>query len=270
MPGKGRTWLFYGINGTGKTTVAGTFPKPILVIDVNDEGDESLEDVDDVRVFRPSTYEELESAFWWLEANPQEYKTVVIDTLTQVQDLVVKEVAAKSPKKKKGKKPGAWGSMSQQMWGQASDMMKTLIMQFRSLPIDVVFLAQQKTIEVEDLGDDVEDVIMPEVGPAVMKSVALMACSVASFIGQTFIRIATVKKGLQKVRTPKYCIRVGPSPVYITKVRKGKSVRVPDYVSDPDFMKLTNIRKGLAADGTERKESKKIKKDVRNSKLSRR
>ena len=36
-----KTFLFYGKSGTGKTTLAGTFPKP-LFLDVNENGTSSV------------------------------------------------------------------------------------------------------------------------------------------------------------------------------------------------------------------------------------
>lgn len=241
------TYLIYGKSGTGKTTLAATFPKPILLIDINDDGDESVEGVGGLKVLRPKTAEDLEKAFWYLDKHKKRYSTVVIDTITQMQALVVSEIASQSNKTaKKGKAPGAWGTMTRNQWGQVSERLKTLILQFRSLPCHTVFLAQEKLVDADEGPDDgVEDIISPEIGPAVMKSVANLTCASANIIGNTFIRSSIAKKGLKKKREIDYCMRIGPNPVYITKVRKPKKVFVPDYISDPSFEDIIKLRKGL-------------------------
>ena len=47
---KGRAWVFYGRAGSGKTTLAGSFPGPILVLDCKDDGDDSVSDVTGLKV----------------------------------------------------------------------------------------------------------------------------------------------------------------------------------------------------------------------------
>lgn len=249
------TYLIYGLSGTGKTTIAASFPGPILLIDIKDEGDESVSDLENVDVVEPQTLEEFEAIYWLLKNHKRwrKYKTVVVDTLTQLQAMVVGEIASqKSRAKFAGKKSaGAWGTMTMGQWGTAADIMKTQIMNFRGLTQHTVFLAQQKMIDADESGeDDVEDIMLPEVGPAMMKSVQGMACAASSFIGHTFIRSVVVKKKLRKRRVAEYCMRVGPNPVFITKTRKPKSIRVPDFVANPSYEVITNLIKGKTTDGS--------------------
>jgi hypothetical protein len=220
-----------------------------LIIDIKDEGDESVCDEEDVDVVEPQTLEEFEAIYWLLKHNKKwrKYKTVVVDTLTQLQAMIVTEIAAqKSRAKFRGKKSaGSWGTMTKQQWGEAADIMKTQIMNFRGLNQHTVFLAQQKMIDVDDSSeDDVEDIMLPEVGPAMMKSVQGMACAASSFIGHTFIRSVVVKKKLRKKRIAEYCMRVGPNPVFITKTRKPRSIVMPDFVANPTYEVITNLIKG--------------------------
>jgi len=244
-----RTYLIYGRSGTGKTTVSASFPKPVLIIDIKDEGDESVSDMDGVDIAEPQTLEEFEAIYWWLLHNKrgQRYKTVVIDTLTQLQGLVVADVGGRKSKAKfAGKKPpGSWGTMTKGDWGTVGEIMKTQIMNFRGLPSQTVFIAQEKLVDPDEGNDDgVEDIITPEVGPAVMKSMATLVCSASSFIGHTFIRTRIVKNKLRKKRIAEYCMRVGPNPVYITKARKPKSIVMPDFVANPTYELISNLAKG--------------------------
>lgn len=251
-----KTYLIYGRSGHGKTTFASSFPKPILLIDLQDEGDESVMDVEDLDVFEPKTIEELEAGYWFLKRNPKKYATVIIDTVTQLQAMGVKDIMAnaKKPAKMKNKKLGDWGSMTKQQWGEVSNKLQRLIADFRGLPCHTVFLAQEKTIDPDEDNDDgVADVMMPEVGPAAMKSLASLVCSGSSFIGHTFIRNRTVKKGLKRTRKTEYCMRVGPNPVYITKVRKPKSIDVPDFIANPTYADIDKLKQGTYSNGTSQK-----------------
>lgn len=251
-----KTYLIYGRSGTGKTTLAGSFPGPALLINLKDDGDDSVADIEGLEVYEPETFEEMEEAYWYLHANPDKFATVIIDTITQMQTMVVEGIAKqKSRAKLAGKMPaGSWGTMTQKQWGEASSKMNGLIMKFRDLPCHTVFLAQEKVIEVEEDNDDgIADVILPEVGPAVMKSVAGLACSSSSLIFNTFIRNSVVKKGLQKRRKTSYCIRVGPNPVYTTKVRKPKSIDVPDFIANPTFEDIIQLKQGTYTNGTKEK-----------------
>jgi AAA domain len=250
-PGEGRgpknTYCVYGTSGSGKTTFAGTFPKPMLIIDISDDGDDSLEGIEGIDFTRPTSFEEFERIYWFLKQGKHRYKTVVIDTMTELQGLIVRSMADSNPKiKKKGKSAGAWGTLTQNQWAGVSDAFRTQVINFRALEMHTVFLAQQKVTEIDysDGDDGIDDVVIPEVGPSAMKSIASILCSGSSFIGNTFIRNRTVKKELKRKRITEYCMRVGPNPVYVTKVRKPKSVELPDFITDPSFEDLAKLRNG--------------------------
>ena len=55
-----QSYAIYGRSGTGKTTLAGTFPKPVLVLDINDKGVGSIADVKDVYVMEIESIEDIE------------------------------------------------------------------------------------------------------------------------------------------------------------------------------------------------------------------
>lgn len=243
-----RSFVLYGRSGSGKTTLAADFPKPMLYLDIKDEGTDSIADVEGIDVKEITCYEDIESTLHWLLRNPKKYKTVVLDTMSQLQEILVDEVGQNN-KKKNGKKPGEWGSMSKQDWGEVSSKMKSLVIDFRDLPLEVVFIAQDKTFGVDD--EDGDNQLLPEVGPRLMPSVATVMNAAVSVIGCTFIRrklITKVGKDGKKVKTQKtvYCLRIGPSPVYTTKMRKPKEIELPDFLEDPTYEDLIDIITGDA------------------------
>jgi phage nucleotide-binding protein len=246
---KPRSWAIYGRAGSGKTTLSSTFPKPILLIDVKDEGTDSIADVQGIDVLEVADWDDFEDAYWWLHENPKKYKTVVIDTVTQLQQLKIEEIGSK--KSLKGKSIGDWGTMTKQDWGEVASAMKTWITNYRDLPLETVFLAQDRVFNgEEDAGDAGE--INPEVGPRLSPSVQSHLCAAVSVVANTFVRsrTETVKKkinGKEKVthkEVVEYCLRLGPNQSYITKFRKPKKVTLADFLVDPDYDSILELISG--------------------------
>lgn len=243
---KGRSWAIYGRAGSGKTTLAGTFPGPVLFLDCKDDGDDSVAGVKGVKVMDITEWEDLEHAYWWLVQNPGKYKTVVIDTITQLQQLIVEEIGSKKAERA-GKSAGDWGTMTKGDWGDVASRMKTWITNFRDLEMEVVFLAQDRVFNVDEEGSD-DGMIDPEVGPRLSPSVMSHLCAAVSVIGYTFIRSYMKKikiKGRSREKEVKeYCLRLGPSASYITKFRKPKKVSLPDFLTDPNYEDILETIQG--------------------------
>jgi hypothetical protein len=246
-----RTYALYGRAGTGKTTLAGSFPRPSLLIDVNDRGTDSVSDIVGIDVIQVKTWPLFEAIYWDMIEDPdkyEKYKTLIIDTLSSVQQLCVEEVLRR--KHKSSAEAGRWGSMTRREWGDVSQEMKSWIVRYRDLPKNIVFIAQDRVNKGgDDDGDDYEeDELMPEVGPALSPAVAKVLNAAVYVIGNTFIRrhVTTKERGGKKIKQEKiqYCMRVGPNPIYVTKIRKPKSVGAPDIIIDPTYDDIASIIEG--------------------------
>lgn len=241
----------YGRSGSGKTTLSATWPTPILYLDVQDRGARSISDVKGIKKRRIKTFADFEETYWWLKENPTEYVTVVIDTVTQLQRIVVEE-HHKGKRKRGGPDKGAgdWGSMTKGDWGAVAALMKEWIINYRDLVdegMEVVFIAQDRTFNFDDDDDaDPEDGLAPEVGPALSPAVAKLLNASVDIIGNTFIRERTIKgkPGKPSRKEIEYCLRVGPNSVYVTKVRKPKSIEAPSVLVDPDYDSIMAIVEG--------------------------
>jgi len=245
---KPRSWLFYGRAGTGKTTLAASFPKPLLVIDIDDKGTDSISDLPGIKLVEPTTFDELTEIYWYLKENPTRYKTVVIDTISQVNRMLVNEISGDKARNA-GKAPGDWGTMKLADWGKVAAKMKNWITDMRNLPIEMVFLAQDRVFNLDEENEEAidSDSIDPEVGPRLSNSVASHICAAVHVIGNTFIREVKKTSKINKdkvIKRKEYCIRLGPSSYYITKLRKPKSIILPDFVSEPSYKKIMTIIKG--------------------------
>lgn len=244
---KATSFALYGRSNTGKTTLAADFPKPLLLLDVQDNGVDSVRDVKDIDVMQVSEWEDVETVFYWLRTNPKKYKTVVIDTVTNVQHLAVIDHLAR--KGKATVRAGDWGTMARRDWGDVAGLLRRWITDYRDLPCNVVFVAQDRIFNFDDDEDnDPETELTPEIGPRLMPSVASHLNASVSIIGNTFIRIKYITKAIKgeekELEKIQYCLRVGPNPIYVTKVRKPKSVKVPQVIVNPTFQKLVDIQEG--------------------------
>ena len=83
-----RNVLLYGEHKTGKTTLASTFPNPVI-IDIEGGSD----DLDVDRTPRISTYAEFQDAVSWLLSTDHKFQTVVIDSVDWLEKLVWQFVA---------------------------------------------------------------------------------------------------------------------------------------------------------------------------------
>lgn len=243
----------YGRSGTGKTTLSATWPKPILYLNILDNGTDSISDVEDIDVKDIETSDDLKEVILWLTKQAGrgklEYKTVVLDTLSQLQGILVKELGEEKGLAAKGKKAGDFGTLTKQDWGKIAGDLKAVVMDIRNLPVESVFIAQERVFNIGDEEDDGAGQLDPEVGPKLMPSVKNDLNASVSIIGNTFIRIqVTTKKDERGKKTrevkKQYCLRVGPNQVYTTKIRKPKGIEAPDYIIDPSFRKIKAIMKG--------------------------
>lgn len=237
-------WLsvaVYGRSGTGKTTFSGTAPKPLLILDVNDRGTISVKGQPDTYVLPIEKWEDFEEAYWYLKSGNHNFQSVAIDTLTQLQDLAIRQVVGDESSDM---------IISRRAWGTVSSLMKTWILNFRDLPLCKIFICQDRITTSDDESDTDPEMIAPEVGPALSPSVARTLNAAVDVIGQTFIRerLTTVKtkKGGEKSKiVVEYCMRIGPHARYLTKIRRANpGTKLPSVVADPTFDKILELVKG--------------------------
>jgi ABC-type transporter Mla maintaining outer membrane lipid asymmetry ATPase subunit MlaF len=241
----------YGRSGTGKTTLAASWPKPILYLNIKDNGEESISDVEGIDAVDIETSEDLLEQILWLHKKASKdklvYKTVVLDTMSQLQRVLTEEMGA-TKKIPKGKRAGDFGVLTRQDWGKISGDLIKVIMDIRALPVNSVFIAQERVFNAGDEEDDGVDQLAPEVGTKLMPSVNKDLCASVNIVGNTFIRIKVTKKKVdgktEKVIKKQFCLRLGPNEVYTTKIRKPKGIEAPDFIVDPTYRKIIDIVKG--------------------------
>jgi hypothetical protein len=243
---RSRSFAFYGRAGTGKTTLFGTFPKPLL-IDIQDEGTDSVSDVKGLKVWDITDLDDLDDVYWFLHKGDHDFESVGLDTVTMLQNLKIEDLVG-AKLRKSGKQAGDWGTMTKQDWGEVASYMKSEITRWRNLPLNVVFLAQERIFNVGEEDGDI-GMIDPEVGPSLSPSVKSHLNAAVSVIGNTFIRSRIIKKKDEKGKVRErekieYCLGVGPSSVYTRKIRKPKSIELPDVLVDPTYEDIIDAIEG--------------------------
>lgn len=248
------TACVYGRSGTGKTSFAGTFPTPALLLDIQEKGTDSVSNVSGLETISLKTWEEFEEIYWYLKGGKHKFKTVILDQLGQLQNLGKKKVLRD---RGMDEDTSDFGGGARKIWGSISSKMITWILHYRNLEeqgINVCFIAHDRSFEGDE--DNDEGQIDPSVGPRVMPSVAEFLNGSVKVIGNTFIRERFVKidgEAKRKKRLIEYGMRVGPHAVYIARIRAPRGTVVPDVIVDPSYDKVMAILKGNSVKPVRRK-----------------
>ena len=231
----------YGVSGTGKTRFIATWPKPILVIDCNC-GVKSIRDIKNIDRIVPIDPEDL-SELCEVQARENRWKTIVLDHASSFQDLVLGKVLGleETPVQL------GWGTATQQQWGTVAAGMKEKLKQLLDLAdttgCNSLVIAQQR----EFVPDEGSELVMPYVSSALSPSVVGYLGPAVDYICQTYIRQKIVEKKIagkmvkKKTMDMEYCLRTGPHPIYSTKFRVTKDVKLPVTIVDPTYDKIKGL-----------------------------
>jgi hypothetical protein len=249
---EGISMNIYGRSGTGKTTVAATFPKPACFLvcsggsrpgELRSIDTPTYQKVIDQLVLQKSTDVD---EFVDYQRDTGHYATIVLDHATGLQDMVLKEIL----KLDRIPEQLSWGLASQQEYGQVALQVKTLLRRILDLDCNRVVLAQERDFNTEADGE----IIQPYVASALTPSIVGWLGPACDYVCQTFIReqVGTreIEVGGKKVRQQsrtgrvEYCLRTAPSPIYAAKFRVPKGTPLPDCIVDPSYDKIIKLIKG--------------------------
>lgn len=231
--------LVYGKNGTGKTHLGGTMPGPRLFIDINEHGLKSVVGAQgDQKKRTIDTFDLFQMAYWYLKNGKHDYKSIIIDNATSLQKLMLNHIMGKEQN---------WDATkdldmpSQREYGFLSQYMQRWLIDFRNLPMNVLFIAQENS-----MGDDDLDGNEPTVFPQLTKSVRGILGGAVDFVGQTYIKVTDVQKDGKLIPVTKFCMRIGPNPKYVTKIRLPQTCAkaAPGSIANPSFRAIDKIMRG--------------------------
>lgn len=275
---------FYGDIGTGKTRLASSFPKPILLI-AAEIGTDSITGIPGIDVAPITGGQDFWAALdhaisgksqWGVsdshgnawkflgigQFRGESYKTVVLDTATKLRKITIDEKwRAKGKDTPASKPPEFAGKEWKDVWGDTSQDMQKMLGRFISLPdsndLCVVVNSHEAnlTFTPEEPSESTSQFLKPNVSSAIGKSVAEFLNAEASYVGQMLIRDKyedRIEKlgdleNKSRVRVgSEYVMRVGPDAIYRTKFRRSPMITtpLPDYVPNPTYQEIVKLIKG--------------------------
>lgn len=234
--------LIYGPSGAGKTTFAATAPKPIFA--------SSEKGLMSIRHLAPqfmeiNSLQDLKDLYNFLKNEKHEFETVVIDSITEINDIIKTEIETRNKR-----------NMQLQDWGILQKEIKDILRKFRDLPMHIIFLAQETTEK------DEEKIV--KYLPSLNGKSATEIAYYMDTVGYCFID----KLGNRKIGTM-------PNEKYLTKDR----TNVIDGGENQNFSEWVEaMKKGIAVTPTtpektdekttEKVEKKSVKKTTKNTEQS--
>jgi hypothetical protein len=138
----------FGDNGSGKTRLAATAPD-VLIVDINEMGTRSAVGSGAHKI-ECTTLDDVANTFWFLHSGKHKFKSVAIDTVSALNNLAMKTVLGEASDRDPTRPRGM---PEKRHYGQAGEIVKGLIWNFRDLPMHVLFTAQERTVKDQDTGE---------------------------------------------------------------------------------------------------------------------
>jgi phage nucleotide-binding protein len=210
--------IIYGESGVGKTVFASTAPN-CLFIDA-EAGTMSIRDAG-VDVASVTKFHELLDIFEYLKHEKHNYKSVVIDSLTEMMRKSMDEVmvvsAAKNPSQD-------IEIPAQRDWGKNIEQTRKMIRAFRDLPMNVIF-----TCLTRETTDETTGVVT--IRPALSGKLSIEAPGYIDVLGYLYTQSEKEDKIVRR-------LLVQPRGKYVAKDRTGKLGIVID---NPTYGKIEKL-----------------------------
>ncbi|MEW6557194.1 MAG: ATP-binding protein [Elusimicrobiota bacterium] len=234
--------MVYGVPGSGKTVFGSTAPDP-LILDA-EAGLLSIADkkLDTVKI---ETFQDVINVFNFLKTEKLAYKTVVIDSLTELQRKSMDLILSKA-----GRDRATIGD-----WGMNIDQVRNIIRYFRDLEMNLLLICLNEERKDEDAG-----IIMQR--PALQgRTLPEEVMGYVDVVGYLFTKEVEGTEGKKQLVRKILC---QPHERAYAKDRSGKL----DRFEEPDFKKIYTKIFGSPSSSTQERSS--VNKDKEASHESKR
>ena len=215
--------LVYGSPGAGKTVFAATanddkHTSPALLIDL-EGGTLSIADKD-IDVVRITEFKQFNEVYEYLR-NGSQYKTVIIDSLTEVQKLNMYEILQQAVATNPARDP----DMPRiDEWGKSVEQMRKLVRYFRDLPMHVIMTALAQEVRDERDGS----ITVKPALPGRLSDEVSGFLDIVSYLGVLEKSVGEERKVVRQMLTQS-------TGKFIAKDRSGK---LDQFVEEPTVTKL--------------------------------
>lgn len=234
--------LVYGEPGVGKTVFASSAPRPILWLE-SEGGTVSIGDKSGIDIAKVQGLETYREALTYLQANPDTYKTVVLDSFTETQAAVLKEImkAVHAADIQRDEFSPQYSE-----WGRLVGVMREIARGFRDLEMHVVITALTREDKDDMTGTSK---IRPRLSPALAEELPgfMDVCG--------YMYTATKKKGEVDTEGVSFStddedddepvivrnMLLIPTGKYIAKVRAPEGTEPPQVLHQPKFSDVLDV-----------------------------
>lgn len=230
--GQRNLWVLWGKSGSGKTHFISTLPKPLLYIQIGDDGSNTIANVEGIKAIRANTIDRLKKIGEELK-NDKTYKSVAVDTFSMITNVWVDINATQKNKK-----------MTLQMWGDLKIETEELIKIYHE--VAATHVVALSCHEANDTIEGMDDEVIPDFGPSTSKGSRIYLQGMANY-GVHFTKIKKTvadKETGEEKEVVKYAAHIGANPYYWTKFQIDDSIKVPSVMINPSYTKIINLISG--------------------------
>ncbi len=155
--------LHIGAGGSGKTSILGTLPGKVLIIDMED-GTLPLRDLDNTDVWICGRWEDCRQALMYVEAAEHDYDSIAIDGFARLQQYDIKAILAESGKR----------FMQKEMWGITLEHLSLMVTWLRALSVNKELHIAVSVLEKELKDEDAIVARIPDLQGSIKDKLAPM------------------------------------------------------------------------------------------------
>lgn len=227
--------LVYGESGVGKTVFAASAPRPILWLE-SEGGTSSIGERENIDIAKVKGLEDYREALKYLLANPKKYKTVVIDSLSETQAAVLKDIMGAVLTADPSRDEFA-PQFSE--WSRLTGVVREICRAFRDLDMNLVITTLQRSDEDKMTG---RVKVRPRLSPTMAEELPSFMDAVVYMYSST--ENAGEVGGIPTAGEEAVVTRNGlltPTGKYIAKIRAPKGSNPPNFIQEPTFGKVHDL-----------------------------
>lgn len=221
--------LVYGDSGVGKTTLAGSAVEctdldPVLIIDFEGGTESLVRTYPNVQQVRVQNWKEMQSVYDELHRGQHGFKTVILDSLTEIQKFNMYQIMEDLKTTRPDLDPDVPGMRE---WGKNLEQMRRFVRAFRDLPMNVVFTALKKDDKNDKTG-------MVTTMPSLSGKLAGEVAAFLDIVAYYYVKQITIdgekidKRLLLTAKTE-------------TIIAKDRTRQLPQVIEDPTMQKLFDL-----------------------------